>query len=321
MRTSLPLVSVVIPIFNHEKYVAHAIDSVLNQNYPSIELIVLDDGSTDGSLNVLRNHRGHFRRVTHSNCGQAATLNKGFQMARGEIMAYLSADDSLLQSSVATAVSALVAHRDAALVYCDFNLVDSDSRCIRRIRTPEFNYFDMVVKGVCAPGPGAFFRRSMYLAAGPWDTTLRQIPDYEFWLRLGLEGKFLRLPHVLAEFRVHEDSQSFRVGDENCADEPVRVLRSYFGSGRAPSEITKARGRALSNAHILSARLHIRSGRYRAGIAHIGIALRLYPSTLLSLRFPGILINAFVNRKLHRLRARVNKYCFKIPWKRVSRAE
>lgn len=318
MRASFPLVSVVIPVFNHEKYVVRAIDSVLNQHYPNIELIVLDDGSTDGSWNVLCNHRGHFRREVHPNRGQAATLNKGFQMACGEIVSYLSADDSLLPGSVTTAAMSLETHPDAALVYCDFNLIDTDSRHIRCVRTPEFSYFDMVVKGVCAPGPGAFFRRSAYLAAGPWDTTLRQIPDYEFWLRLGLEGKFLRIPHVLAEFRVHEGSQSFCASDEKCANEPLRVIRSYFDDGRAPSEIEDAKARALSNAYLLSARLHIRSQRYRAGLTHIGISLRLYPFNPLSLRFVGILINAFINRKFHRLRTRANKYRFKMPWKRVS---
>jgi len=300
-ENAAPLVSIVIPAYNHAAFLDEAIKSVLAQDYPQVELIVLDDGSTDGTTDILRRYSEQFHWESHHNMGQAATLNKGFGMACGEILSYLSADDALLPGAVTAAVDALTAIPDAVACYGDFNLVDPNSRIIRRVRTPEFSYFDLAVRGVCAPGPGAFFRRSAYSTAGPWNPALRQIPDYEFWLRLGLQGRFLRIPRVLAAFRVHDSSLSFTPSDESRSEEPVGVLQSYFDSPCVPLEISDAKKQALSNAHFLSGRLHIRAGRFRAGFSHVGAALRLHPSNLFSPRNIRILINALVNRGAHRL--------------------
>jgi glycosyltransferase involved in cell wall biosynthesis len=287
-----PLVSIVIPAYNYARYLDEAIRSVLRQDYPRIELIVLDDGSTDETPEVLARYAGRLHFESQPNMGQARTINKGWGMAKGEILAYLSADDFLMEGAVSSAVEALRAAHEVVLVYCDFNLVDRESRALRTIRAPDFNFFDMAVRFVCPPGPGAFLRRDAFRAAGGWDGTLRQIPDYEYWLRLALQGPFLRIPRVMAAWRIHAESQTIGRADPEKADEMIRVVSRFFTMSTVPEHILSARREALGYAHLFSARSHIRSGRYRQGISRLWRALSLYPPLLWARHTRGLLLNS-----------------------------
>jgi glycosyltransferase involved in cell wall biosynthesis len=125
MIASLPKVSIVIPAYNHANYLDAAIQSVLKQDYPNIELIVLDDGSTDNTHQVLESYGNQFYWETQKNMGQANTLNKGWRMAKGDILAYLSADDVLLPQATSDSVKCLLANPRSVLCYGDFELIDS----------------------------------------------------------------------------------------------------------------------------------------------------------------------------------------------------
>jgi glycosyltransferase involved in cell wall biosynthesis len=299
--TRMPLVSIVIPAYNHARYLEHAIASVLSQSYPAVEMIVLDDGSTDDTRAVLANFGGKFYWESHPNIGQAATLNKGWTMCKGEILGYLSADDILLPNAVSEAVEVFGAKPNVSATYCDFNLIDPESRVVRRVTTPEYSYKDMLLSVKCPPGPGALFRRAAYTVAGPWDTSLRQMPDYDFWLRLGLVGRFVRIPKVLAGFRVHESSQTFACADSSRSMEPVAIVSKLFDNMRVPAELRKLKGHALSNAHMIVAQLHIRSGRFHMGLASARTATLLHWPNVVSPRFVRMLLNALFNRAFHKL--------------------
>lgn len=284
MKDNLPLVSIVIPSYNYARYLDEAIKSVLSQTYPNIELIVLDDGSTDDTQEILKRYADQFYWETQENMGQAETLNKGWRMSRGEILAYLSADDVLYPEAVAVSVKCLQVNPSIVLTYCDYDLIDPSSSVLRRVNAPVFDYQEMIVKFVCPPGPGAFFWRDAFEATGLWDRKLKQIPDYDYWLRLGLQGAFLRIPEALAGFRVHADSQSFAAVDEQRSDEYVRVVSNYYESHQAPSSVLDSRKEALSNAYIVAARSHLRSGRYAKGLSRLRQGFSFYPPNIISLR-------------------------------------
>jgi glycosyltransferase involved in cell wall biosynthesis len=294
------LVSIVIPSYNHAAYLKAAIDSVLAQDYPTIELIVIDDGSTDGSPDILRTYGERFRWEVQPNQGQVATLNRGWLNSKGEILGYLSADDLLLEHAVSSAVRCLGENPDAVLTYCDFNLIDPHSVVVRRVRTPEFDYRRMVVEIECPPGPGAFFRRWAFAKAGTWNTQFKQMLDYEYWLRLGLHGRFVRVPEVLAAYRVHPGSQSFAASHQIRPEEPIRIIERYFENANLPEDIRRARNQALGTAYLLAAQLYIKVGNYVRGLAALSRAFRLRPSTLVSARTLRVLVNAFFNRVGHR---------------------
>ena len=275
--SDVPPVSIVIPAYNHARFLGQAIESVLAQTYAGVELIVLDDGSTDGTRQLLAHYGGRFRWETQANMGQAATVNKGWGMATGELLGYLSADDYLHPSAVTRAVDCLGRHGDAVAAYSDFVQVDGDSRALRTIRTPEFSYHDMVLGGVCAPGPGTFFRRAAYARAGGWNPALRRIPDFEYWLRLGMQGRFQRIAEVLAYYRVHEGAQSFSAVDEARADEFTIVIDALLAHPLLPSSLRDRRRQAEANALLYAARLHLMSGRFAIGCARAVAALRADP--------------------------------------------
>jgi glycosyltransferase involved in cell wall biosynthesis len=276
-----PAVSIVVPAYNHAAYLDQAIGSVLAQAGPQVELIVLDDGSTDATRGVLEKYAGRFQWESQANLGQAATLNKGWAMARGEILGYLSADDYLRPDAVRRAVDALAENPDVVLAYPDFEQVDAHSKTIDVVRTPEFDYADMVLRAVCPPGPGAFFRRSAYVAAGGWNPALRRIPDFEFWLRLGLTGPFRRIPEVLACYRVHGESQSFSAVDEARADEIIGAIGAVLSNPKLPGNIRRRRAQAEANALLHAARLHLLSGRTGIAVARIAAAIRSDPMAAL----------------------------------------
>lgn len=294
-----PRVSIVVPAYNHGQYVEECIRSVLDQTYPQVELIVVDDGSTDETARIVQSYADRCRVVRQANAGQSRALNRGWALAHGDILAYLSDDDVLRPEAVAAAVAVLLERREAVMAYCDYVLLDPRSRPIRRVRAPDYSFEGLTVRLVCAPGPGAFFWRSAYRRAGPWDESLLQIPDFEFWLRLALCGPFVRIPRVLAGFRVHEDSQSFRPPDVARAEEPVRIIERHFARDDLPPSLRRLRREALSHAHILSARFHLRSGAYREFKGHMAEAFRLHAGSLAAPRTARLVVNGLLNRPAH----------------------
>lgn len=298
---SAPLVTVVIPAYNHGRYVGQAIDSVLEQDYPHIETIVIDDGSTDTTAAVLSGYASRVSLVSQSNAGQSAAINRGWAAARGGIVSYLSADDRLEPQAVSHALAAFDLRPDAVLVYGDYTLIDPQSRLIRHVTAPEFSDVAMIADLQCAPGPGVFLRRSAADKLDGWRADIHQIPDFDYWLRLSLLGPFVRVPKVLAALRVHPGSASYAVTTPARAEEPVRVMSEYFRRPDLPPHVRNLQFRALSSAHLQAARAHIRSGRLRAAGMHLRTAWRLSPGNLVRGRAIRLLGNAVVNRTGHRL--------------------
>lgn len=292
-----PLVSIVIPAFNAEKYLREAIDSVLAQAYPNIELIVLDDGSTDGTSDILRSYPENlFYWEGHANMGQSATLNKGWQMSKGDILSYLSADDVLLPKAVEVSVAELLADRGLVLVYCDYMLFDEHGIDIKPVTVDEYRYDEMVSRLVVPPGPGPFFLRSAYESTGGWNTLLRQIPDFDFWLRLGLVGKGQRVPVQLAKYRVHTDSQTYAEANIEKSEEYVRVMNDFFGRTDLTSDVMKLKRESMAYANLMSARMHLRAGRYAYASRHLVRAMTGFPLSVCSMWAMRLIGNGILYR-------------------------
>lgn len=293
-------VSIVIPAYNHAGYLAQAIESLLAQETVP-EIIVLDDGSTDHTRQVLARYEGRIRWESQANIGQAATLNKGWAMASGELLGYLSADDFLYPDAIRKSVAALAAAPDAVVCYCDFDLVDPAGQRTRRVTRQAFSLPRMLTTLDCPPGPGALFRRNAFEAAGGWNPALRQIPDFDFWLRLARHGRFIHIPEVLAAWRVHPGSQSFATAGTERAEESVRVISDFFAAPGLDLTIAALRPRSLARAHLYCAQLHARAGRYPAAFSNIREAQRHFPGTLLQPDTWRSIANGLFSRPAHRL--------------------
>ena len=243
---ALPLVSIITPTYNRAKYLEETIDSILSQDYPRIEYIVLDDGSTDGTPEVLARYGSRIRWETHPNMGETQTVNQGFALARGDIVAVVNSDDPLLPGAVRAAVEVFLERPDVLVAYPDWLTIDAESKAVRTIQVPDFDYTFMVRRFRCIVGPGAFMRRSAVERVGGRDGRYRYVADFDFWLRLGLLGPFARIPRVLATFRVHADSTSVAQQGRAMAEEHVELARQFFGRPDLPPSIRRLEREARS---------------------------------------------------------------------------
>lgn len=221
-----PLVSVVTPSYNQGRYVEETIRSVLAQDYPQIEHIVIDGGSTDGTLDVLRRHE-HLVWLSEPDEGQGDAINKGFRRARGEIVGWLNSDDLYLPGAVTAAVAHLERNPDCTVVYGDHVEIDEGGDETGRHRTGEWDLsFALSVNNIVSQ-PAAFFRRAVFDRVGFLDPGYRYALDYEYWLRIATAGlRFDYVPQFWAAFRYHASSKSVAEAKHFWA-EHRRIARAY----------------------------------------------------------------------------------------------
>lgn len=266
MNHALPLVSIITPAYNRASYLDETIRSVLGQDYPRIEYIVLDDGSTDNTREVLAKYNGRIIWETHPNMGEARTVNKGWSMAKGEIIAVVNSDDPLLPGAVSGAVAFMQAHPDILVAYPDWNMIGPDSKVIGRIQVREYDYLYMVRRHYCTPGPGAFIHRGAFDLTEMRDPEFKYVADFEYWLRLGLFGKFARIPKTLATWRMHPDTVTLSHKGIAMADEHIRLVDKLYSRLDLPLEVQRVRVEAFSSAHLAAATCC--KGARRAALRH-----------------------------------------------------
>lgn len=230
------LVSVIMPAYNAAPYIAEAIRSVLDQNYPDIELIVVDDGSQDGTPEIARGFGERVRLFERPNGGPAAARNFGFSVARGEFIAFLDADDLWLPGKLASQVAHLRAHPEIGVVFGKF--LRWYGRADGRFDAPPAPQDDSTGGAIVSDQSGwiytellfdnivhiitAVIRREVLDIVGGFDETLRTGEDYDFWLRVSRRVRADKLNRTLAWYRMHPQSITRIPRSEN---NELRVLR------------------------------------------------------------------------------------------------
>lgn len=197
-----PLISIVTPSLNQGRFIREAIDSVLSQDYPRIEYLVLDGGSTDGTLDVLRSYGKHLKWTSEPDDGQSDAIRQGFARSRGEILTWLNADDVLSPGAVKRAVLELERSQDIGLVYGRGVILDEDSKETGPFAGIEpFNLWRLLHTLDYVLQPAAFFRRSAYEAVGGLDPDLCWAMDWDLWIRLAGVSEVRFIDRVLAGSR------------------------------------------------------------------------------------------------------------------------
>ncbi len=249
----MPLVTVVTPTYNAAHYLAETIESVLHQTYSQIEYVVLDDGSTDNTIEVLKRYDGRILWDSHPNMGEALTVNKGWAMAHGDYVAIVNADDPVLSGWLQTCVEYLDAHPEVLVAYPDWHMIDSAGGLIKPIQVYDYDYVNMVRWHHCLPGPGAVIRRKVFELEGGRNPKYRYVGDFEYWLRLGIHGPFARIPETLATWRFHAGSATSAQKGERMAREHLWLMDDLFARQDLPVAVKKVRLEAYSAAYYIAA--------------------------------------------------------------------
>ena len=222
-----PLVTVVTPLYNMARSLPATVESVLDQDYPAVEYIVVDGGSTDGSLAILEKHRGRLRYTSGPDNCPADAVHKGLAQARGEIVAWLNADDTYEPQAVRCAVEYLIAHPEVDVVYGDGWWIDEHGERLRLY--PSIPFDARVLERDCfICQPAAFMRAGAYRRC-PIDPTLKASFDYDLWIRMAAAGlRFTYLPRHLANSRMHRGSQTLYARDL-VFRASMALLRRHYG--------------------------------------------------------------------------------------------
>ena len=231
MTIDLPLVSIVIPSFNQASFLEISIRSVLEQDYPNCELILVDGGSNDGSVDIIRRYADRFSWwVSEKDNGHADALNKGFSHAGGEILAWLNSDDTYYPGAISDAVATLHAHPEAGMVYGDADLTDETGKIIGHFASRPTDYQKMLRGSVHIPQATTFFRADLWKQVGPLSLTLFYAFDYDLWVRLAKVSELLYIPHKWAAFRLHSEGKSL-LNDDRCYPDMLKVYARERGGG------------------------------------------------------------------------------------------
>ncbi len=218
------LVSIITPSYNQGKYLGETMRSVLEQDYPRIEYIVIDGGSTDNTVEVIKTYAKKLAYwVSEKDKGQTDAINKGFNRAKGQILAYINSDDTYNPGAVSQAVKYLREHPEVGVVYSDLNFIDENSRVIGKFPAAQTDLKKLRCGYVHVPQPATFFRTEYWKQVGPLDPTFYFAMDYDLWVRLAAVTKLQYLPGpVWANFRMHMDAKTINA-DERCWPEMLRV--------------------------------------------------------------------------------------------------
>ena len=246
-----PVFAIVTPSYNTGDHIGAAVRSVLEQDYPQLDYVVMDGGSTDKTVDVLRSFGPSLRWVSERDRGQSDAINRGFGRARGDVLGWLNSDDTYAPGAVRAAAEFLAAHPDVAMVYGDADFIDAAGNPIARCAhvEPRFSrrrllhYSDFIVQ------PATFFRRAAFEAVGGLDPSLNWAMDYDLWLKFAAAGfKVAYLPRVLANYRWLGDSKSAAGGwgrlkeiDLVARRHGARRTPAYFRLERVNMHLTEAR--------------------------------------------------------------------------------
>lgn len=221
-----PRVSIVTPSLNMARFLDETIRSVLEQDYPHIEYLVMDAGSTDGTLEILKRYEGQLQYISKPDRGQADAVNRGFGLTTGEIFAFLNADDTYLPGAVSTVVQAFADHPEAGVVYGDAWHVAEDGSRIAPYPVEPFDSANLSRRCfICQPA--AFFRRAAFADCGMLDANLRFAHDYDLWIRMARRYPMVKVDGFLATLRIHATNKT--MGETGPAmRETIEVLQRHY---------------------------------------------------------------------------------------------
>jgi glycosyltransferase involved in cell wall biosynthesis len=297
----LPLVSIITPSYNQARFLEAALRSVLDQDYPNIEYLVVDGASADGSVDIIRRYADRLTWwVSEKDSGQSEAINKGLHKARGGIVGWLNSDDIYLPGAVASAVTAFQSHPQAAVVYGDALAIDADGRSFNVMRARQYSLVDLMAFNIICQ-PAAFMRRSVLEQVGYLNPAYHLLMDTLLWMEMARLAPLIYVPQTWAAARYHEQAKNRTRGAAYGRE--ARMLIEYLGSRPEFSDIVAAdKRRIMAGVDRFDAFYLTDAGQSGNALRAYGRAFRMHPSTALG-DWKHILLAFFSLLGLQKLRA------------------
>jgi GT2 family glycosyltransferase len=277
----MTLVSIVTPSFNQASYLEQTIKSVLDQESADIEYLVIDGGSTDGSVDIIKKYAPRLAYwVSEKDSGQADAINKGIARAKGDIVAWLNSDDYYLPGAVAAAVGAFDANPDLVLVYADMLAVDEHGQTFNTLRYRQLSLEDLLSFQIIGQ-PAVFMRRTAFEQAGGLDLSYHFMLDHHLWIRIATQGRILHIPQTWSAARYHAAAKN-RAQAAAFGRDAFRILDWAKTNPNLAPILSCISHRATASAYRVNARYLLDGGQPAASLAAWTRAFFIHPPTALA---------------------------------------
>jgi glycosyltransferase involved in cell wall biosynthesis len=277
----MKLVSIITPSYNQSSFLEETIRSVLEQKDQDVELVVVDGGSTDGSVDIIKKYADRLAWwVSEKDSGQADAINKGFVHAHGEIVAWLNSDDYYLPGAISAVVKAFAVHPEAAMIYGNMLAVDEHDQVINTLIYRQLSLEDLLCFQIVGQ-PAVFIRASAFRKAGGLDTSFHCLLDHQLWIKLAAYGEILHVPQTWAAARFHAAAKN-RARAVEFGREAFRILEWVSSQPNLAAVLAHVSRRARASAQRVDARYLLDGGQPWHALQAWMRALVIHPPTALA---------------------------------------
>ena len=288
-----PKVSVVTPSYNQADFLEETIQSVLDQDYPDIEYVIIDGNSTDGSQDIIRKYQSRLAYwVSEPDSGQSEAINKGFAHATGDILTWVCSDDTLLPGAVSKIVDLFQRHPEAGLIYGDARHIGPEDEDLGFCLGKPYSLRALVIDSL-VPQPAGFFSREAWERCGPLDVNNHYCMDRDLWLRMAAQFPIIYEPVLLAGMRSHPTSKSVRDRTPMKLAQKA-VLDDYFRTPNVPQEAIDARPTAYGRLYYYLGLSYVQQARFDEAKVALKQSLRWQPGHRRALIVLALLVSAAI---------------------------